>query len=216
MKRFSFIAVLTVLSMAFAASAFGQVPAAGTGKIGLVNVNAFGAEKEGITKFRNALASLDPEFKPLNDQLNTKRTRYQTLATQIQEAQKPKPAGVPAGTPPNLSAQIEEAQNLEIEIKRLQEDGKTKYERRYSQVVGPIFADIIKGLNEFAKAKGYAVILDGAKLEESGILMGFDDKYDVTKEFIAFYNTRPAGTATTAARPAGTGTATSQPPVSKP
>ena len=28
--------------------------------------------------------------------------------------------------------------------------------------------------------------------------MGFDDKYDVTKDFITFYNTRPATTATTA------------------
>jgi Skp family chaperone for outer membrane proteins len=203
MKRFSFLAVCFALSMAFAASAFGQAqPAATTGKIGLVNVNAFSDDKAGITKFRNALASLDPEFKGLNDQLNTKRTRYTTLANEIAEANKPKPAGVPATAPANLSAKIEEAQNLEVEIKRLQEDGKRKYETRYSQVVGPVFNDIIKGLNEFAKAKGYAVILDGAKLEESGILMGFDDKYDVTKEFIAFYNTRPAGTATTAAPPA--------------
>ena len=198
MKRFSFIAVLAVLSMTFAASAFGQTPA--TGKIGLVNVNAFGAEKEGITKFRNALASLDPEFKPLNDELNTLRTRYQTLAQEIQKLQQPAPAGVPAANNQStLSAKVEEAQGLEVTIKRKQEDGKTKYERRYAQVVGPVFNDIIKGLNEFAKAKGYAVILDGAKLEESGILMGFDDKYDVTKEFIAFYNARPAGTATTAA-----------------
>ena len=184
--------------MAFTASAFGQAPAPAAGKIGLVNVNAFADEKAGITRFRAALASLDPEFKPLNDQLNTKRTRYQTLAAAIQEANKPKPAGVPAAAPANLSSQIEEAQNLEIEIKRLQEDGKVKYERRYAQVVGPIFNDIIKGLNEFAKQKGYSMILDGAKLEESGILMGFDDKYDVTKEFITFYNARPAATATTA------------------
>jgi Skp family chaperone for outer membrane proteins len=193
MKRFNIIAAC------FAATAFGQVPAAtGTGKIGLVNVSAFADDKAGITKFRNALASLEPEFKPLNDQITTKRTRYQTLAAQIQEANKPKPAGVPVGTPPNLSAQIEEAQNLEVEIKRLQEDGKSKYEKRYAAVVGPVYNDIIKGLNEFAKQKGYAVILDGGKLEEAGILMGFDDKYDVTKEFIAFYNQRPAGTAAAA------------------
>jgi len=187
--------------MAFAASAFGQAAAVPPGKIGLVNVNAFADEKAGITRFRTALTSLDPEFKPLNDQLNTKRTRYQTLAAQIQEANKPKPAGVPAAAPSNLSAQVEEAQNLEVEIKRLQEDGKRKYETRYAAVVGPVFNDIIKGLNEFAKQKGYAMILDGAKLEESGILMGFDDKYDVTKEFITYYNTRPAGTATTSATP---------------
>lgn len=200
MKRYSFIAGCLALTLAFAASAFGQ-PAttapAGAGKIGLVNVNAFADEKAGITRFRNALASLDPEFKPINDQLKTKRDRYTTLATEIQNLQKPAPAGVPAANnQATLNSKVEEAQNLEIEIKRLQEDGKTKYERRYAQVVGPIFNDIIKGMNEFAKAKGYAMILDGAKLEEAGILMGFDDKYDVTKEFITFYNARPASAAT--------------------
>ena len=199
MKRLSFIAACLALSMAFAASAFGQ-PAAAAGKIGLINVNAFGDEKAGITKFRNALLSLDPEFKPLNDELNGLRTKYQTLAQEIQKLQQPAPAGVPAANnQATLAAKVEEAQNLEVTIKRKQEDGKTKYERRYAQVVAPVFNDIIKGLNEFAKAKGYAVILDGAKLEQEGILMGFDDKYDVTKEFIAFYNARPAGTATNTA-----------------
>lgn len=200
MRRFSILAVCLAFTLVFTASAFGQAattPAAG--KIGLVNVNAFGDEKAGITRFRNALASLDPEFKPLNDQLTTKRTRYQTLAAEIQKAQQaPANPQVPAAAPANIAAKVEEAQNLEIEIKRLAEDGKRKYEGRYAQVVGPVFNDIIKGLNEFAKQKGYAVILDGAKLEESGILMGFDDKYDVTKDFIAFYNARPAGTAAAA------------------
>jgi Skp family chaperone for outer membrane proteins len=199
MKRFNIIAACFAVSLAFAATALGQVPAATgtTGKIGLVNVSAFADDKAGITKFRNALASLEPEFKPLNDELTTLRTRYQTLATQIQEANKPKPAGVPAAPPADLNSKIEEAQTLEIQIKRKQEDGKAKYEKRYATVVGPIYTDIIKGLNDFAKQKGYALIMDGGKLEEAGILMGFDDKYDVTKEFIAFYNARPAGTATT-------------------
>ena len=199
MKRISILAACFAISLAFAATAFGQAGAApaGAGKIGLVNVSVFADDKAGITKFRNALASLEPEFKPLNDELNTMRTRYQTLATQIQEANKPKPAGVPAAPPADLNAKIEEAQNLEIQIKRKQEDGKAKYEKRYAAVVGPVYTDIIKGLNEFAKQKGYAMILDGGKLEEAGILMGFDDKYDVTKEFITFYNARPAGTATT-------------------
>jgi Skp family chaperone for outer membrane proteins len=86
---------------------------------------------------------------------------------------------------------------LETTIKRKQEDAKARYEKRYQEVVGPVFNDIVKALNDFAKQKGYAVILDGAKLEEAQILLGFDDKYDVTKDFVTFYNTRPAGTAAT-------------------
>jgi hypothetical protein len=37
------------------------------------------------------------------------------------------------------------------------------------------------------------------KLEQAGLLLGIgDDKIDVTKDFIAFYNARPAGTAAAA------------------
>ena len=89
-------------------------------------------------------------------------------------------------------------QDLETTIKRKQEDAKAKYDKRQDVVVGPVFADIGKALNEYAKSKGYALILDGAKLEQAGVLLGFDDKYDITKDFITFYNARPA-TASTAA-----------------
>jgi Skp family chaperone for outer membrane proteins len=193
------MAVSLIFTTVFAMSAFAQAPAAAPGKIGLVNVNAFGDDKAGITKFRNALNSLEPEFKKINDDLKAMQTRYTTLAEAIRKAQAPPPPNVPVSNPPaNLAAQVEEAQNLEVQIKRMQEDGKAKYERRYQQVVGPVFGDIVKALNEYAKKNGYAVILDGARLEQSELLLGFDDKYDVTKDFIVFYNARPAGTATTA------------------
>ncbi len=197
MKRFSLMAVSFIFTAVFAMSAFAQAPAAG-GKIGLVNVNAFGDDKAGITKFKNALNSLEPEFKKINDDLKALQTRYTTLAETIRKAQAPAPDSVPKAAPANLASQIEEAQNLEVQIKRMQEDGKRKYEARYQQVVGPVFGDIVKALNDYAKKNGYAVILDGARLEQSELLLGFDDKYDVTKDFIVFYNARPAGTASAA------------------
>jgi hypothetical protein len=51
-----------------------------------------------------------------------------------------------------LEAKVTEFQDLETNIKRKQEDAKAKYERRYAQVVGPIYTDIIKAMNDFAKA----------------------------------------------------------------
>ena len=200
MKRFSLVAACFIFTAVFSISAFGQAPAAvPSGKVGLVNVNAF-ADTGGIAKFKTALNSIDTEFKPLNDELKNLQTKYQTLAADIQNQQKmlADPNNKVPINQQALQSKVEEAQNLEIEIKRKQEDGKRKYENRYQTVVGPIFNDIIKAMNDYAKAKGYSVILDGAKLEESGVLMGFDDKYDVTKDFITFYNGRPATTATTA------------------
>ncbi len=43
------------------------------------------------------------------------------------------------------------------------------------------------------------LILDAAKLEGAGLILAVDlPKVDVTKDFITFYNARPATTATTA------------------
>ena len=197
MKRFSLIAVSFIFTAVFAVSALAQTPAP-AGKIGLVNINAFSAEKEGITKFKNAVGVLETEFKPVYDKLRTMNTKLQTLATEIQNAQKSaQTPGVPVN-PSAIQAKVDEAQTLEVQLKREQEDAKVRYERRYQSIVGPVFNDILKAMNEYAKQKGFAMILDGAKLEEAQILLGFDDKFDVTKDFITFYNARPAGTATTA------------------
>lgn len=199
MRRFSLVAVSFIFAAIFAVSAMAQAPvqpAAGTGKIGLINTSAFDDEKGGITKYRNAMGAVDAELKPLNDQLQAKVTRYQALGKEIQDASKANPA-VPVNQSA-LQAKGEEFQALETDIKRMQEDGKAKAAKSYERLVSPILNDIIKAMNDYAKQKGYAVILDGAKLEESQILLGFDDKYDVTKDFITFYNARPGATATTA------------------
>jgi hypothetical protein len=59
--------------------------------------------------------------------------------------------------------------------------------------------DIGKAINDYATQKGYALMLDLAKMADAGMVLSMDaSKIDVTKDFIAFYNARPAGTATTA------------------
>jgi len=202
MKRFNLIAASFIFTAVFAMSAFAQAggapQAAGNGKIGLVNTSAFLDDKPGagITKFKNAVSSVDNEFKTVNDELKTMGARYQALGDEIQKLR-----GANSSVPVSgLEAKVTEFQDLETNIKRKQEDAKAKYERRYAQVVGPIYTDIIKAMNDFAKSKGYAVLLDGGRLEDAQILLGFDDKYDVTTEFITFYNSRPgAATATTTA-----------------
>ncbi len=197
MKTFRLIAVSFIFAAIFAVSAFAQATAQpAAGRIGLVNTLAFGGDEKGtggITKYKNALTSLDTEFKTVFDKLKTMETRRLTLGKEIQaEQQKPNPVAKPEA----LQGKIDEYQALEVQMKREQEDAKAKYERRSQQVIGPIYGDILKAMSEFAKQKGYALILDGAKLEQADILLGFDEKYNVTTEFITFYNARPASAAT--------------------
>ena len=200
MRKFNIAALALVFAAVFAVSAFAQAQPGISGRIGLVNTAAFLEDKPGagITKFKTAVSTVDAEFKSVNDELQQLGTRYQNLGTEINKIRQT-PANVPVDQNA-LQSKVNEYQDLETTIKRKQEDGKAKYARRYDVVVGPIMTDIAKAMSEFAKAKGYALILDGGRLEEAQILLGFDPTYDVTKDFITFYNARQpsAATATTA------------------
>lgn len=207
MKRISLAAASLIFAAIFAGSAIAQgantAAPAGTGKIGIIVVEAFGDEKGGITKYKAAMAALQKEFEPINAKLRADLTRYQTLGQEIEKLRTPPAAGVPAASTnqATLQAKVDELQNLEKNIKRAEEDAKVQLERRQAAVVGPVYSDIRKALNEYAKQKGYAVILDGVRLDEAQILLGFDEKYNVTDDFIAFYNARPASAATATTKP---------------
>lgn len=194
MKTFRLIAVSFIFAAIFAVSAFAQTQA--PSKIGVINTLAFDDDKAGITKYVNAMNSLESEFKPVTTELNTMGTKIQALEAEIEKmrtsASNP---NVPI-KPETVNAKLEEYDKLGREYKFKQEDAKARFERRRAALLGPIMQDIGKAMQDFAKQKGYDIILDGAKLEEAGILLAFNDKVNVTTEFITFYNARPAGTAT--------------------
>jgi len=201
MKTLRLFAAAIFIAAMFAVSAFAQ---AGGSKIGVINTGAFDSEKpaEGIAKYVTAMNTLEAEFKTVNTELQGLGTRYQSLGEEIKQLQariNDPNNKVPVDTK-SAQAKVEEYQKLERDIKFKQEDAKAKYQIRYSAVMGPVLQDISKAMQDYAKQKGYAIILDAAKLEDSGLILGVgDDKIDVTKDFITFYNARPAATATTAA-----------------
>jgi len=198
MKRFNLIAAGFVFALAFAASAFGQAaqPASAPFRMAVINTSAFD-DKDGIARYTAAMNSLETEFAPAQKEIQDLMTRYQTLGTEIEKLRNPA-AGVPIN-PQTLQTKVDEFQGLETTIKRKQEDGKAKFEKRQAAVLGPILQEIGKALQDFGKQKGYSMILDASKMDGAGLILAFDEtKVDVTKDFITFFNSRPATTATTA------------------
>ena len=200
MRRFSFIAASFIIAAIFAVSAFGQVPAQPAPfKMAVIDTDAFAAATGGITRYSAARKALADEFRPLENELQGMVSRYTTLGTEIKKLQDQAAAGTVPIDQKTASTKLEEYQNLELAIKRKEEDGKTRAARREPQVMGPILQEIGKALNDYAKAKGLALILDASKLANAGVILAYDEaKVDVTKDFIAFFNARPATTATTA------------------
>lgn len=197
MKRISLFIGSLVFVVAFGVSAFAQTAA--PVKIGLINTFAFGDEKEGITKYVSAFKALQIEFGPTELELQTMTNKLNTLAKEIQALREQAASGKVPIDEKAAQGKVEEAERIQRDVKFKQEDAKARYERRQKAVIGPVMQDIGKAVNDFAKQKGYTVIFDIAK-DDSGLLLAIgDEKIDVTKDFIVFYNARPAGTATTAA-----------------
>jgi len=203
MKRVSFIATTFLFVLIFALPLFAQTGAQPTNKIGIINTEAFYAEKIGISRLLAAYVSLDKEFEPRQQEIITINTRIETLAKDIQNLQaqlnnaKPQAPIDTNAIRNSIISKNEEGERLQIELKRKQEDGKAAYERREAIVVGPIKKEIANSIDDFAKLKGFTMVFDGAKMADAGILIAMDRTMDATEDFIKYFNAKPAATATT-------------------
>lgn len=198
MKKISMIAASIVFAAFFTVSAFAQGTAqpAANYKIVIINTALFDG-KDGIVRYNNAMNSLDTEFKPVETKIQGMVTRYNALGEEIKKLQA-QAASVPIDQK-SAEAKVTEYQGLEKNIKREQEDAKANFERRQQQVLGPLLQEIGKAMQDYANQKGYDLILDAAKLDSAGLILAFNPaKVDVTKDFITYFNARPAGAATAA------------------
>ncbi len=195
MKKVLFLAVTLVFAGVFAAPAYSQgtTGAAAGVKMGWIDTRFFGDEKEGIKRLIAAYTSLEREAQPKEQELVTLQTRIQTLNTELQQLQRA--AAAPNGPPIDRTTVI----SKNDEIARLQREGEFKkkefdafIERRSGEILGPVNQDIVLRISDFAKQKGYAVVFDISKMAEAGAILHLDPSTDITKEFITFYNARPA------------------------
>jgi outer membrane protein len=205
MKNFRLIAAALMLAAMIAVSASAQTRPAGTTparpaapqatpaasnapvpdtKIAFIDTGAFGEEKVGITRFVNAMKSLEREFKPRQDELNTMQNRIKALADEISKTQS-------VADPKTIQAKQDEGERLQRDLKYKQDQADADFKKRYTDVVSPISSDIGKALDTFATQRGITMILDISKLAPA--VLTVNPAMDVTQAFINEYNsTHPA------------------------
>jgi Outer membrane protein len=171
-------------------------------KIAVIDSDLFYDEKTGITRYVNAIKQIDNETKPQQTELQGLAAKVQAgekEIQQLQEAYQKNPNG-PVG-PAQIQSKVDEVNQLKRQGSYKQEDLNQLIQKRRQQLLTPIVQDISNALQEYAKQKGYTVIFDLAR-DNGGFLVAMgDDKLDVTKDFIAFFNSRPAGAGTTQSKP---------------
>lgn len=204
MKSIRSLAALMFFAVLFAVPVFAQTGATtpSGAKVAVVDTSAFADEKAGITRFVAALKQLDAEFKPRRDELQGLTNRLTTLGKDYEALVKQASTPNSPVSPQTVDAKREEAETLQKDIKRKQEDAQAAFARSQERVLGPIYQDIGKAIGDYAKQKGYAMIFDLSKDQNQMIVYTEIAQTDITPDFVKFYNARPAGTATAAPRTA--------------
>ncbi|HKU74371.1 MAG TPA: OmpH family outer membrane protein [Pyrinomonadaceae bacterium] len=213
MIRHYLFSLLIVVAVAMSASAQQQRPAAPAGqptptpapaanvalpmsKMAVINSDAFLSDKTGIAKFNTTVNKLNGEFQKVKDDLTQLQTRAQTLESEINKLRE-----APEGTPidqKSLQAKIDQLEQLKKDIQRRGEDAQTSYNRRRQELFTPLQAEIGTALEAFAKARGINVIIDAAQVP----LLFADEKIDITRAFIADFNSKnPVTAASTTTTP---------------
>ncbi len=172
----------------------GVAAVVGETKIAIVNTEAFGAPQGGIARLVTAMNVVDREFQPRRTELQTMQTRYTQLVEDIKKTQ-----GL--ADQATTAKKAEEAETLKSDIERKQQDAQRAFEKRMREAVNPVYEDIGKQMDAFARERGITVIFDASKLAGVMFIVG-NNNSDITNSFITFYNQRnPASAASTTATP---------------
>lgn len=154
-------------------------------KVALIDSSAFADEKQGIAKFVSALKRVNAEFQP-------RQTELQNLQQQIEKAKSDLQKAAPVQDAKVTQTQQDKIAVMETDFKRKGEDAQAAFNKRLEEVLGPIYEDIGKALDGFAKARGITLILDVTKVQ--GIVSAAD-AMDITRAFIAEFNSKNPATA---------------------
>ena len=191
MKAFC-IAVAAVGFAAFTILAQTQTrPAAAPANIAIIDSSAFSDGKNGIARVMAAMQQIEAKFTPLRTEIRGMRERLNTMRSELQKKRGIQDAATTA-------KQAEEANRLEIEIKRKAEDAQASYQRESLAAIDPLQQDIGNALTAYAQSKGITLLIDANRVP----IIYAASSLDITKEFIADYNrTHPATVAPAPARP---------------
>ena len=158
-------------------------------KMAIIYTDQFLDPKTGISKFNSVLTRLNGEFQKPKDEITAMQTRGQALETEVNKLR-----DAPAGTPIDntaLQTKIDQLEQLKKDIQRRAEDAQAAYNKRRQELFSPLQLEIGKALEEFAKARGINVILDGAQVP----LLYAAESTDITRAFITEFNSKNPATA---------------------
>jgi Skp family chaperone for outer membrane proteins len=91
----------------------------------------------------------------------------------------------------SLQNKQDEYEKLVRDYRFKEEDAKSRFSSRLNTVTAPLNQSIGAALTEYGKQKGYSIIFDASR-DETGLIVAIpDEKLDITRDFITFFNAKP-------------------------
>jgi Skp family chaperone for outer membrane proteins len=189
-KRLCLLAVFVSLAAWSSTFAQGtgtpQTAAVPPSKIAVIYSADFQDQKTGIARFTAAIIKLNGEFQKIQDDLSATAQRLRQQQEEITKLQQ-----TPTATPAQIQARIDQLDQQKKDYQRRGEDAQAAYQKRRAELLTPLQEEVGKALDAYAKSRGITIVLDGSQIS----LLYASDSIDVTKAFIADYNSKNPATA---------------------
>ena len=162
---------------------------AAANKIVVIDTAAFFNEKTGITKIITASRNLSSELAPKRAAVQQIVAKIDALNKELTTFQSNASKGIPVDEK-TVQGKVEELDRLKREGKYQEDEFNAFAQKRQNEIVGPVYSEVLKSLGDYVKSKDYGLLFDASK-DQSGMLIFASEKFDITRDFITFYNTRP-------------------------
>src|SRR5215510_14616868 len=129
------VVVAAVALAAFTILAQTQTRPATPANIAIIDSSAFTDEKTAIARVMAAMQQIEAKFQPLRNEIRGMRDRLNTMRTDLQKKRLIQDAATTA-------KQSDEADQLELQIKRKSEDAQASYQRESLAMLDPLQQDI--------------------------------------------------------------------------
>jgi Skp family chaperone for outer membrane proteins len=188
MKLFKLHFAITAL-LALSAGALAQQPAATQtkpagpavlpkGKIAVINTGMF---QDQVEEFKAKVEALNRQFEPRVKDVQSLADKINALETTIKTQ-----SGVL--TPAKVAEMTENLEAMKRDYQRRGEDLQAEAGRARDKALEPITGKLTKFAEDYTSKRGIIVLVDISNAVQSGTVLWFDPRTDVTTDFIKEYN----------------------------
>ena len=189
MKLFK-LQFVSLTIMLIGVSAFAQQPAATPpkpapapallpkGKVAVINTAIF---QEQVDEFKAKVDQLNRQFEPRVKEVQSLADKINALETTIKSQ-----SGVL--TPARVAEMTENLEGMKREYQRKGEDLQAEAGRTRDKAFEPITGKLTKFAEDYTAKRGIVVLVDISNAVQSGTVLWYDPRTDVTQDFVNAYN----------------------------